>query len=217
MPQQRPMPGSKKSLSRGKPKKLRRPRVLIVCEGKETEPNYFIGFRREKRLNKELFTIIGPGPHPKNIVKKAVDLVKAAELENEPFDMAWCVFDRDTHEKIHEAFQKADPDLQIKIAFSNPCFEIWFLLHFQDHSRPEHRDEIIRLLKIHLPDYDKSLEGLYERLLDRQVNALKRAKDLKKMHLNNQAFDHTRLATAIECNPFTSVDCLIEYLIKHFE
>lgn len=40
---------------------------------------------------------------------------------------------------------------------SNPCFELWLLLHFRDHrSRIERYADVKPLLCKHIPDYEKN-------------------------------------------------------------
>ena len=62
-----------------------RPRILIVCEGEKTEPNYFRAFRVTNN-------VFGEG-------LETIRVVEEAERLNEvdgPFDRIWCVFDRDS-------------------------------------------------------------------------------------------------------------------------
>jgi hypothetical protein len=47
-------------------------------------------------------------------------------------DEVWCVFDVDEHPKLAEARDQANAN-GIQLAVSNPCFELWLLLHFQEH------------------------------------------------------------------------------------
>jgi len=49
------------------------------------------------------------------------------------YDEVWCVFDVDEHHAISEARRKAR-DNDVRLAISNPCIELWFLLHFQDQT-----------------------------------------------------------------------------------
>ena len=48
-------------------------------------------------------------------------------------DEIWCVFDIDEHPNVHDAIQKADTN-GIRLAISNPCIELWFILHFEDQT-----------------------------------------------------------------------------------
>ena len=46
------------------------------------------------------------------------------------------------------------------VAMSNPKFELWLLAHFQELPTQCGAAECVRLLKQHLPEYDKHLDGL---------------------------------------------------------
>ena len=113
---------------RGRPFRDPNPIVVIVCEGEETEPNYLNAKRASKRISKEQVRIFGSkeaGTHPKSIVEFAKEKKRDMEREGLPIDRVWCVFDRDSHMKIEEAFVQAN-DLKFEVAFSNPCFELWY-------------------------------------------------------------------------------------------
>ena len=75
---------------------------------------------------------------PKTLVERAVAMKREAALEakrkkdeNLKYDQVWCVFDIDEHPFVPEAKQQAR-DNGIEVAISNPCFELWALLHFRD-------------------------------------------------------------------------------------
>src|ERR1039457_414615 len=115
-----------------------RARFLIVCEGEVTDPDYFDDMRRMERGIIELE--IAPGGVPKTVVERAVFMKKQSERdakrrkdENHRYDSVWCVFDIDEHPFVPEAKQQTQANA-INIAVSNPCFELWFLLHFQDQT-----------------------------------------------------------------------------------
>ena len=72
--------------SRGLPPK---PLVLIVCEGKETEPNYFNGIRKRKRIPRDRIKVVGcdecGGTDPKTIVECAKKVRKQSELNYDEY------------------------------------------------------------------------------------------------------------------------------------
>ncbi len=76
-------------------------RILIVCEGKKTEPNYFEEIRQELRLPKTEVRVLhsDAGTEPRLIVDHAV----AVFLEDPSFDIVYAVFDRDEHKTYHDA------------------------------------------------------------------------------------------------------------------
>jgi hypothetical protein len=50
-----------------------------------------------------------------------------------PHDQVWCVFDRDEHPNFAKAIDLADRH-GINLAISNPCLELWVILHFEDQT-----------------------------------------------------------------------------------
>ena len=124
------------ALRRRRPFRNPLPRVLIVCEGTRTEPGYFHDLRHTERIPIELE--ISPGGVPKTLVQRAVQLKNAAQKEakirqdeNLLYDDIWCVFDIDEHPAVPDGKRQAR-DNEINLAISNPCFELWILLHFRD-------------------------------------------------------------------------------------
>ncbi|MGH7862625.1 MAG: RloB family protein, partial [Candidatus Dormibacteraceae bacterium] len=97
------------------------PRILIVCEGTKTEPNYFRGFRV---LSAE---IIGEGYNTVSLVERARELRDA----DGPYDQVWCVFDHDSYSPgdFNAAVGNAE-SAGIRVAYSNEAFELWYCLHF---------------------------------------------------------------------------------------
>ncbi|KAA6317412.1 hypothetical protein EZS27_032427, partial [termite gut metagenome] len=74
------------SLRREKPFLRETPIILIVCEGKNTEPSYFKQFRLPTATIKP----VGEGYNTVSLVEWAVELDKEKEYEQ-----IWCVFDKD--------------------------------------------------------------------------------------------------------------------------
>ena len=56
--------------ARGRPSREPYDRVLIVCEGTKTEPNYFSDLARHYELSTANIEIVGSGADPLTIVKK---------------------------------------------------------------------------------------------------------------------------------------------------
>ena len=112
-----------------------KPLILIITEGIKTEPEYFNGLRKYKRINRDRVRIISSkvcgGTDPDTIVKCAKDAKRQLEKDaGLSYDEVWCVFDRDEHQNLKQAIDKAYAN-KLKIAFSNPCFELWCYLHFE--------------------------------------------------------------------------------------
>ncbi len=130
------MARNRDDLRRRRPHRQPKPRFLIVCEGIVTEPRYFKDVRHIERSLIDLQ--IEPGGTPKTLVERAVERKREADGnarklkdDNQKYDEVWCVFDIDEHPLIPEAKDQASAN-GIELAISNPCFELWALLHFQD-------------------------------------------------------------------------------------
>ncbi len=138
-------------------------RLLILCEGIETEPNYFKAIKKDLQYARNLAatrivvheTKINTA---KELVNLALSLKKEAEKERNPFQQIWVVVDRDGYTKHPESFDRAKAT-GIQIAFSSACFEFWYLLHFEfSTSGFSDCDAVIKKLKIHLPNYGKNYD-----------------------------------------------------------
>lgn len=77
--------------------------------------------------------------------------------DNLAYDSVWCVFDIDEHPRVGEAMEMAR-DNDICLAISNPCFELWLLLHFRDNPGAQIRDRMKTMLIKHVPEYDKHVD-----------------------------------------------------------
>ena len=156
-------------------------RFLIVCEGEVTEPIYFKDLRHAERGIIKLEIV--PGGDPKTVVQRAVEMKKESEREarrrqdaNLRYDSVWCVFDIDEHPFVPEAKHLAQANA-INIAVSNPCFELWFLLHFQDQSAHIEGHTVQHLCRQHMPGYQKTPPC--DLLRPHQVEATERAIQLE--------------------------------------
>lgn len=162
-----------------------KPRILCVCEGMVTEPEYLNAFTTFHR-NPRVQVVIDPGEGvPRTLVEKAKQRKQAAEKEarrqhdnNLAFDEVWCVHDIDEHPKLDEARVMAH-DNGIKLAVSNPSFELWLILHFRDNPGAQHRDRMAAILRNFLPEYDKHVE--FKRFAPGYKDAVARAHRLDQM------------------------------------
>ncbi len=69
-------------------------------------------------------------------------------------------------------------DNDIQLAISNPCFELWLYLHFAEQPGLRHRHDLQRMLKKHLPTYDKHV--VYSDYAAGYGEAVKRATRLEE-------------------------------------
>ncbi len=133
----------------------RSPRELIACEGAKTEPGYLEQLKQAERL--PIRPIVVPTGTPRTVVEKAVELKSCALASRDAsdyFEEVWRVFDIDLHPKVPDATQQAKAH-GISPAVSNPCFELFVLLHFQDQTAPIHRHQAQSLCRKSMPGYQK--------------------------------------------------------------
>jgi hypothetical protein len=72
------------------------------------------------------------GKDPCELLQKARELRDKAERKNQPYDEIWLVFDRDKVplSTLQQVLKEAQAE-GFNVAFSNPKFELWLLLHDQ--------------------------------------------------------------------------------------
>jgi hypothetical protein len=140
-----------------------KPTILIVCEGKVTEPEYFRVFQSVCRNPRVRIRIADAHGVPKTLVEAAKRYKREAEKDaarekddNLAYDSVWCVFDTDEHPHVPDAKQMAR-DGDIDLAVSNPCFELWLLLHFRDNPGMQRRDKVHEMLTECVSKYDKHI------------------------------------------------------------
>jgi len=198
-------------------------RVLIVCEGEETEPNYFRRWQKQlenirgaakakvvsginvKNFGDEI-KIKGKGRNTISLVEKAIDIRNQESID---YEQAWCVFDYDSfRENYNPAIRKARAK-DFEVAYSNEAFELWYWLHFDYlQSRTSRREYEEKLTERLGEKYEKNDPKMYEKLLKHpdadQQQAIKNAKKLKPSNKSARNYaDH---------NPSTTVFELVESL-----
>jgi hypothetical protein len=152
-------------LGRREPSHEPKQRILIVCEGTRTEPQYLQRFERACQNSRFTIRIAREHGVPKTLVTAAKDRKRLAEAdasrqgdENPGFDSVWCVFDVDEHHYIPDVLQMAR-DNGIELAISNPCFELWLLLHFRESPGAQLRARIHEMLSSYVRGgYNKVVE-----------------------------------------------------------
>lgn len=141
-------------------------RILVVCEGKRTEPLYFESLSTcpERCWEGVVVEIQDVGQSPSHVVQRAIALRNAA---NVGYDRVWAVFDKDdfTAEEFNGAIEHARND-EIECAWSNEAFELWFLLHFHYHDVATSRSDYSRMLHKRLAaPYAKNQVDVYDKIL----------------------------------------------------
>lgn len=163
----------RENVGRRRPPVAVRRTLLVYCGGQRTEPNYFEGLRASRRASSVTVKVRGEGLAPGALVQAA-----AAYRERRPgvFDEVWAVVDVDQFD-VEVALVEAGRR-NVNLAISNPCFELWLLLHHSDcRSHCAGCADAARRLKKQIPTYDKAQVDFaqFEAGVD---DAIKRAKQL---------------------------------------
>ncbi len=140
-------------------------RLLIVCEGKRTEPNYFEGFRKEHRnVIISVCESQGKDPDPDRSLRHSRRPIRWT-LGRSQGDSAWCVCEWTICMDKEIAEGRGYGRGRLELAVSNPCFELWFLLQFHVHRKADgYLPRGHRRASRHIPGYDKAGDH-YDRLI----------------------------------------------------
>jgi hypothetical protein len=121
------------SYARKSQKRITR-RIYIFTEGSKTEPKYFREFIQYYKISQAQVKVIGretTASSPKSVIE-AMDYYKKSNPVKTKNDIYCMVIDTDRWGKnLKEAVDDAHQRRYL-VALSNPCFEIWLLMHFQD-------------------------------------------------------------------------------------
>ena len=188
---------------------------LIYCEGENTEPEYFGSF--PVTTETEVITV-GLGSSRVALVKEVIELIANIEKDNDR--EIWVVLDRDVKyynkeqgdKDFNNAIKLAEQN-EIKCAYSNDCFELWFLLHDEYLESALHRSQFYEKLSNKFGfNYEKYGKGkdfaksLYPMFVDRLPFAIRNAKRLysvqhdKEYHLQNPCTTVYQLVEALNEN-----------------
>lgn len=157
-----------------------RKRFVVFCEGEKTEPGYFQSFKRsygQTLIDVEVIKGVGA---PMTITERAKEAIKSQRSRGnnhyEKNDEVWVVFDKDEHPRFEEAVQMCEA-VGIGVARSNPCFELWLILHVRDFDGPRDRHQMQTALGAVRPDYDRqgSKELNFDDLIENVDEAEERA------------------------------------------
>jgi hypothetical protein len=180
------------------------PVILIVCEGKKTEPNYFNDFPVPKQIRE----IHGLGMDPLRLVQEARAFQQQYRRERGyDYGQVWCVFDRDEVplERFRQALKLAEEN-GFHLAYSNPAFELWYLLHFRYSDRPMTRYECQSELEAWLNSPYQKHRKLYSTIQVNQPDAIKHAMRLLAQY---------NPCDPANDNPSTTVHLLVQELNRH--
>lgn len=154
------MTGLPHQLRRRKAHRQPKRRFFLFCEGEKTEVIYFRALVKNHPETLVDFPLCGAAPITlaEAAVRKAKELGIAPKSRRrrssfELADEVWVVFDIDEHPRIPESISICS-SAKVRVARSNPCFEIWLILHEKEVHQPMRSAEAQRELRGLRPEYD---------------------------------------------------------------
>ena len=177
----------------GRSRMVQMTRHLVVSEGKETEPRYFEGVRAALGAangRKVAIVVKGTGKHTLDLLDFAVEHCRYAP---ETFDHVWLLFDKDDFPAAdfdamgRKCAELSDGSRTFHALWSNPCFELWPLLHLRYTTAPMTATECQRALAQAMSkdlgvEYRKNLGGLFGMVDGQRAEALHRVQRLEAHH-----------------------------------
>jgi hypothetical protein len=202
----------------GKPKLY-----IIAAEGYKTEANYFTELVNQYRENfnatnihVEFIDRLESGDSDPNSVYQTINqFAQIAQIYGlkENYDELWLIIDTDDYENRRQSIinivQQCNTNSLYKLGLSNPCFELWLILHFvdletgiKDYISQENKDKTLKdyieqqpikrrsricqdlLHRIHNNEH----QPYYTKLIEYIPQAIPRAKKLGVCHPNNSNY-----------------------------
>lgn len=185
------------------------PVIVLIVEGHNvTETLYFGQFNRPHAGYSIKVLASGSSTDPEGMLANLDRFWLNNELDPDRGDRGFIVLDLDCDDRKGRLIKKLEKESEIAhFVVSNPCFEVWFLLHFRYSTHAfSSGAEVIRELRRFITDYEKNREvnGI---LAGHTDSAYENAKKLVRYFEENGAQWPSN-----ECNPRTDVPDILEII-----
>lgn len=192
-------------------RRQRKPVIVIAAEGRnKTEYAYFASFREQHGKYVIRLANTGLDTDPKGMLNCMDSYWKKNELSTKDGDKAYIVLDMDLDEKKINTVKRLQKKTEnVRFIASNPCIEVWFILHFIYTTHPfKDSKEPKKELAKYIDGYKESMD-IAEVLRPNLEDAKKRIEQLKAYYKQIG----TEWGSA-KCNPMSDVVEIIEELEK---
>lgn len=155
--------------------------VGVFCEGQVTEPEYLCLLAKSNR--NVVLKIKKCGKSPEKLLQEAQKFDTSNKRMKE-VDEIWCIFDVDNYTSQHiDDIRMSATRSSIQTGVSNPCFELWLVLHKAEQTAYITSDKVKRRAEaLRLINGKEIAETGWSCLLDNYEDAKARAIALKRMH-----------------------------------
>jgi len=175
--------------------------MLIAAEGKnKTEKQYFNSFQDQHSKYSIRFAA-GLETDPVGMLKAMEKAWKKNELSEKNGDLAFIVSDIDCKpEKIQLVKTLQKKSKNIRFIVSNPCIEVWFILHFvyTTHQFKDSKEPKKELAK-YIPGYEESMD--ISNILRPMICKAKKHTEQLREYYKSIGIEWN----SVECNPMTDV------------
>jgi len=173
-----------------------RRRFVIATEGSKTEREYFSHIIKPFSCYADF---AGKKDHsaPEQVLASMEDLLEKKKLNDS--DQAWLVVDRDDWQpdQLNKLQTWAQGGKNRFVAVSNPKFEYWLLLHFDNGNRIKSPKDVDNRLKKYLPNYKKDLKDTAKITPDNTKKAIDRIKEKDRTHCTDCDWPKTPYFTTV--------------------
>lgn len=215
-----PSEKSRAQLKKSKNKK-QPPTVLIICKNKKSaEYKYFqsLSFKCVNKIVKPAREKISNIDY---LIKESIYYKKQYEINERYGDRTWCIFNtQDINNKLQNLDQTLDraKKNKIRLGIFNPCFELWYYLHFAEKENIQNNldYEIHKFIQNHNESYND-----FNTLNNTVDKAISNCKLIQSLHENSSEIilPHSEIECSniiadnfINITPYTNIHILLEYL-----
>lgn len=109
--------------------------IVIAAEGRATENIYFEAMRQELCATNVQLVVLNredDNSNPANVHRQIKDFMDEYNILDD--DQLWIVIDRDDWKEkmLADIAQLYQQNSNLRFCMSNPCFELWLILHLED-------------------------------------------------------------------------------------
>lgn len=146
---------SRRKFQRPMGKRRYKQMFVIATEGEKTEPHYFSVLNEGQKVIRIKHLKGDSKSAPAYVLKRMKNYIRTERLRKG--DEAWLVVDTDrwSEQQLSELVQWSQTNEQYNLAVSNPKFELWLLLHFEEGRGVSSARDCDQRLNTYLPGYDK--------------------------------------------------------------
>ena len=124
--------------------------IVIAAEGRATENIYFEAMRQELCATNVQLVVLNredDNSNPANVHRQIKDFMDEYNILDD--DQLWIVIDRDDWKEkmLADIAQLCQQNSNLRFCMSNPCFELWLILHLEDIEDYSEEDKKNRLYR----------------------------------------------------------------------